>query len=383
MTDPIETIRTLVDDVNAARAELAKALGPSERSLASGVALLREKLAEALPDVPVAANALHDAYCAAVAGDDVFARGLTTYDAGLRAVYRLGVAAMVRAMRNRIADVSYDKTRRALAACISESISKLSEAESVDEAATLRAEVERLEAELAEARASLDHHVKLAEEEIRATNAARAELDAIKAPRCLTDEEIVNVGETCPESDEWRAVARAAERKLVVALLGILAGRKEAFVADSINASPWAQTQADEAFARGLRAALTAIGAPAAEPAQPEPAASAVLSDGELGQAYVGAVAAGSFAGWRREGLRAVANAAVAAYRARLASDVNGRWQASSDADPDAVIAYAEEPSPETGHEGWIWWARGGHMGESKTYEDARKAAVEALEKGR
>lgn len=56
----------------------------------------------------------------------------------------------------------------------------------------------------------------------------------------------------------------------------------------------------------------------------------------------------------------------------------NERWHWPSNAEPLAVITYAEQPSPETGHEGWCWWAQG-RMGEAPTYEAAKVAAMAAL----
>lgn len=55
-----------------------------------------------------------------------------------------------------------------------------------------------------------------------------------------------------------------------------------------------------------------------------------------------------------------------------------GEWIMSGQAEPDAVVTYASEPSPETGHEGWCWWARG-KMGEAKDYMAAREAAERSL----
>lgn len=45
---------------------------------------------------------------------------------------------------------------------------------------------------------------------------------------------------------------------------------------------------------------------------------------------------------------------------------------------PWAVVTYTHEPSPETGHVGWCWWAQGA-MGDAPTYEAACDAAVTAL----
>ncbi len=55
-----------------------------------------------------------------------------------------------------------------------------------------------------------------------------------------------------------------------------------------------------------------------------------------------------------------------------------GRWHWPSDAEPKAIVSFASEPSPETGHEGWVWWALG-RMGESETYEAAKQAAESAV----
>lgn len=48
--------------------------------------------------------------------------------------------------------------------------------------------------------------------------------------------------------------------------------------------------------------------------------------------------------------------------------------------DPLAVITYSWDPSPETGHVGWMWWALGA-MGDAPTYEAARDAAVAAIQR--
>ena len=44
----------------------------------------------------------------------------------------------------------------------------------------------------------------------------------------------------------------------------------------------------------------------------------------------------------------------------------------------DAVVVYTTEPSPETGHVGWCWWAAG-RMGEADSLEDAKRAAEAAV----
>jgi hypothetical protein len=53
-------------------------------------------------------------------------------------------------------------------------------------------------------------------------------------------------------------------------------------------------------------------------------------------------------------------------------------WHCPSNAEPLAVVTYASEPSPETGHAGWCWWARG-KLGEAPTYESAKRAAETVL----
>ena len=57
---------------------------------------------------------------------------------------------------------------------------------------------------------------------------------------------------------------------------------------------------------------------------------------------------------------------------------IGGEWCTHREGEPDAVITYTTEPSPETGHVGWIWWANG-KMGETKTYAEAKAAAESAL----
>jgi len=48
--------------------------------------------------------------------------------------------------------------------------------------------------------------------------------------------------------------------------------------------------------------------------------------------------------------------------------------------EPWAVITYTDEPSPETGHVGWCWWALG-MMGDAPTYEAACTAAVSEIQR--
>lgn len=57
---------------------------------------------------------------------------------------------------------------------------------------------------------------------------------------------------------------------------------------------------------------------------------------------------------------------------------VCGEWIMSGQAEPAAVVTYASEPSPETGHEGWCWWALG-KIGEARDYMSAREAAEKSI----
>jgi len=59
---------------------------------------------------------------------------------------------------------------------------------------------------------------------------------------------------------------------------------------------------------------------------------------------------------------------------------VEGEWCLPSEADPGAVITYSSEPSPETGHIGWCWWALG-KMGDAPSYEEAKRRAEEVIER--
>jgi hypothetical protein len=42
--------------------------------------------------------------------------------------------------------------------------------------------------------------------------------------------------------------------------------------------------------------------------------------------------------------------------------------------EPLAIVTYSEEPSPETGHVGWCWWAMG-RMGDAPSFIEAQMAA--------
>ena len=61
---------------------------------------------------------------------------------------------------------------------------------------------------------------------------------------------------------------------------------------------------------------------------------------------------------------------------------VNGQWiwgdKQHEDADVSAYVAYTTEPSPETGHIGWVWWAQG-RMGEAAALMDAMAQAEAKL----
>lgn len=61
---------------------------------------------------------------------------------------------------------------------------------------------------------------------------------------------------------------------------------------------------------------------------------------------------------------------------------VNGQWiwgdKQHEDADVQAYIVYTTQPSPETGHEGWVWWALG-RMGDANTLQDAMAQAEAKL----
>jgi hypothetical protein len=50
--------------------------------------------------------------------------------------------------------------------------------------------------------------------------------------------------------------------------------------------------------------------------------------------------------------------------------------------DPLALVTYrySDEPSPETGHVGWCWWAMG-RMGDAPTFIEAKMAAQRAVNK--
>lgn len=61
---------------------------------------------------------------------------------------------------------------------------------------------------------------------------------------------------------------------------------------------------------------------------------------------------------------------------------VDGEWRygCHDDAEPAMIVTYASEPSPETGHVGWVWWAQG-KMGEATTLPGAMRAAEAALQR--
>jgi len=53
-------------------------------------------------------------------------------------------------------------------------------------------------------------------------------------------------------------------------------------------------------------------------------------------------------------------------------------WPTADGPEPGAVITFTTEPSPETGHVGWCWWALG-DMGDATTYDEARQKAESSL----
>ena len=59
---------------------------------------------------------------------------------------------------------------------------------------------------------------------------------------------------------------------------------------------------------------------------------------------------------------------------------INGSWIFPDAVGPEplAVVTYTQEPSPETGHVGWVWWALG-RMGEAVSYDAAKRAAEDCL----
>jgi hypothetical protein len=65
--------------------------------------------------------------------------------------------------------------------------------------------------------------------------------------------------------------------------------------------------------------------------------------------------------------------------RGELCSEYfEGEWRQPSEVEAWAVISYTEDPSPETGHVGWVWWAQG-KMGEAPSLAAARMRALDAL----
>ena len=60
----------------------------------------------------------------------------------------------------------------------------------------------------------------------------------------------------------------------------------------------------------------------------------------------------------------------------------DGEWHfpKAEGPEPWAVITRTDEPSPETGHVGWCWWAMGS-MGDAPSYEAARDAAVAEIQR--
>ena len=62
---------------------------------------------------------------------------------------------------------------------------------------------------------------------------------------------------------------------------------------------------------------------------------------------------------------------------------VNGAWiwgdKQHEDADISACVVYTTQPSPETGHMGWVWWVLG-RMGDANTLKDAMAQAEAKLD---
>lgn len=59
---------------------------------------------------------------------------------------------------------------------------------------------------------------------------------------------------------------------------------------------------------------------------------------------------------------------------------IDGEWIfGGTESEASAVIAYATEPSPETGHVGWVWWALG-RMGDAATLREAMAKAIETAQ---
>lgn len=57
-----------------------------------------------------------------------------------------------------------------------------------------------------------------------------------------------------------------------------------------------------------------------------------------------------------------------------------GEWHVPTPNVPEpwAVVTYAAEPSSETGHVGWCWWALG-RFGDADSCEEAKQKAEKAL----
>ena len=81
------------------------------------------------------------------------------------------------------------------------------------------------------------------------------------------------------------------------------------------------------------------------------------------------------------EGMSMKDDDVAALRRGELESEyIDGDWirPDRNDAEPWALVTYAENPSPETGHQGWCWWAMG-KMGDAPTFKEAQEAAVAEL----
>ena len=57
---------------------------------------------------------------------------------------------------------------------------------------------------------------------------------------------------------------------------------------------------------------------------------------------------------------------------------IDGAWRPPSEGQPWAFVGYTEEPTPDTGHVGWIWWAQG-KMGDAPSFAAAREMAERTL----
>ena len=63
-----------------------------------------------------------------------------------------------------------------------------------------------------------------------------------------------------------------------------------------------------------------------------------------------------------------------------VADSSKGNPEPNQEDEPDGFVVFSENPSPETGCVGWVWWEHG-DMGDAKTLEQARAAVELSLEK--